>query len=659
MNNKIKDFGKKIGGAKKDLWKWRNLQLSDISNLSDREAFKYAIKNNIWKKPDYKELCKTLTVVVVYFIKKVRDSLPAKVMPTSDTSKNKLNIKSYIELVENVRDAVMKMKSENDLKKLFNNIFIKNGYYDDLKLKNWKEKALSCVMLKNKLLKVTQINNFSIWYAKKEIKRSGFPDKKSFSFDNSLTVKTSDTGGFNVEKSEKYVCRILNSKPFKTKEEAEKFLKALKRSSNKKAVKFSRPELKHIIRTGTDYRNNMPISTDMILDTFKFRGGEFGNWCNDTERQLYIDYAYDAFIDLAAAVGINPIDISLHNELGIAFGARGSGNAMAHYEPARVVINLTKTKGAGCFAHEWGHALDDFIGRLSGNKNNSSSGTHASEGLSARNSALSERTINCFNEIIKIMTKRKATLEEKKESIQGCINKAVKYAQSWIKPIVNIFQKEQKIYGSDKVHRAATKEEQNKMNEIINNMLTGKTKDASEFNDLFKEVKGKRADKKYIDNINIDLRWLNNYKDDLMKNIDEFKMPVDSDYMKNSKKADLTRKKPYYADVKEMFARAFEAYVQDIIYAQGNRSDYLVHNADNKAYFFKIYPEGEEREKLNKAFDKLFKTLKEEKIFSEFSYSKPEVKAISSSSFNFNNDLHFVENMKQEKVSQISFFQNK
>lgn len=613
MSNRIKDFGKKIGGAKKDLWKERNLQLSDISDLSDREAFKYAVKNNIWKKPDYKELCKILPVIVVYFIKKVRDSLPAKVMPTSDTSKNKLNIKSYIELVENVRDAVMKMKSENDLKKLFNNIFIKNGYYDDLKLKNWTEKALSCVMLKNKLLKATQINNFSIWYAKKEIQRSGFPDNKYFS--NSL----------------------------------------LKGSNTTKAIKFSRPELKDIIRTGIEYRDNVSVTTDDILNVFKFRGGEFGNWCNYTERQLYLNYAYDAFIDLAAAVGINPINISLHNELGIAFGARGSGNAMAHYEPARIVINLTKTKGAGCFAHEWGHALDDFIGRLSGNIENSPSGTHASEGLSTRNSALSERTINCFNEIIKIMTKRKATLEEKKESIQGCINKAVKYAQSWIKPIVNIFQKEQKIYGSDKVHRAATKEEQNKMNEIINNMLTGKTKDASEFNDLFKEVKGKRADKKYIDNINIDLRWLNNYKDDLMKNIDEFKMPVDSDYMKNSKKADLTRKKPYYADVKEMFARAFEAYVQDIIYAQGNRSDYLVHNADNKAYIFKIYPEGEEREKINKTFYKLFKTLKEEKIFSEFSYSKPEVKAISSS-FDFNNDFHFVENMKQEKVSQISFF---
>ena len=33
---------------------------------------------------------------------------------------------------------------------------------------------------------------------------------------------------------------------------------------------------------------------------------------------------------------------------------------MAHYEPLRQVINLTKKNGAGCMAHEWFHALDNW-----------------------------------------------------------------------------------------------------------------------------------------------------------------------------------------------------------------------------------------------------------------------------------------------------------
>ena len=50
--------------------------------------------------------------------------------------------------------------------------------------------------------------------------------------------------------------------------------------------------------------------------------------------------------------------------LAIAFGARGRGNALAHYEKDLEVINLTKLRGAGSLAHEWGHALDHMIGQI-------------------------------------------------------------------------------------------------------------------------------------------------------------------------------------------------------------------------------------------------------------------------------------------------------
>lgn len=39
---------------------------------------------------------------------------------------------------------------------------------------------------------------------------------------------------------------------------------------------------------------------------------------------------------------------------------------MAHYERDTVVINLTKTKGAGSLAHEWFHALDNYFAGLRG-----------------------------------------------------------------------------------------------------------------------------------------------------------------------------------------------------------------------------------------------------------------------------------------------------
>ena len=72
------DFGEKIGGAKKDLWKDRGLYVDDLDAMNDREAEKFVKKDNIWKKPDYQAMLdEGVPLGVVYFIKKARDSLNA------------------------------------------------------------------------------------------------------------------------------------------------------------------------------------------------------------------------------------------------------------------------------------------------------------------------------------------------------------------------------------------------------------------------------------------------------------------------------------------------------------------------------------------------------------------------------------------------------
>ncbi len=116
-------------------------------------------------------------------------------------------------------------------------------------------------------------------------------------------------------------------------------------------------------REGKDYRNGRDVTAEDLATTFGFRGIQFGNWTNDADRQAALNQAYDAFMDLADILGVSPKALSLAGELGIAFGARGGGSALAHYEPDEIVINLTKTKGAGSLAHEWWHALDNYFSR--------------------------------------------------------------------------------------------------------------------------------------------------------------------------------------------------------------------------------------------------------------------------------------------------------
>ena len=106
------------------------------------------------------------------------------------------------------------------------------------------------------------------------------------------------------------------------------------------------------------------------LKAFGLRGVEFGTYMDDEASRLHVDRCAEAFQDLADVLGISSKELSMNGRLALAFGARGSGGASAHYEPHKVVINLTKLGGAGALAHEWTHFFDHTLQRVeSGNAN--------------------------------------------------------------------------------------------------------------------------------------------------------------------------------------------------------------------------------------------------------------------------------------------------
>ena len=162
-------------------------------------------------------------------------------------------------------------------------------------------------------------------------------------------------------------------KDFYSREDAERFLKE-NRDIIFNIVKGYLADKKKVVffdtgknsRLGEDYRHGRDVGAEDFMNEFGFRGVQFGNWTNQDDRQMAVNQAYDSFHDLAKLLGVSPKALSLNGELGIAFGARGSGNAAAHYEPGEVVINLTKMNGAGALAHEWWHALDNYFARQAG-----------------------------------------------------------------------------------------------------------------------------------------------------------------------------------------------------------------------------------------------------------------------------------------------------
>ena len=96
----IKDFGNKIGGAKKDLWKARGLILDDILDMNDIERNQYIKKDNVWQKPDYQAMVdQGLSKRIVYFIKTIRDGLPAKPQRNTKFDRKAIHLMNLIFIV--------------------------------------------------------------------------------------------------------------------------------------------------------------------------------------------------------------------------------------------------------------------------------------------------------------------------------------------------------------------------------------------------------------------------------------------------------------------------------------------------------------------------------------------------------------------------------
>lgn len=652
----INDFGEKIGGAKKDLWRKRRFSIEDLNVLTDSEASKFCIKNTIWPKPDYKELVQTKPVIVVYFIKKLRDSLPAKIKPTNNEDINKANRAKYVEFVSQVRDVLMNFSNESDLKDCFNKIFIMNGYYEKLAYsERWTDKAYNNAAITNKFIKASQISTFKIKNALEYINKTGFPSTGNTWKQNIKIRKLED--GFYITKYHGYYFSKLLDFHFQTYEEAEEYLNGPLRDElkNRKrktiSISLNKPTLTKIVRQCPNYRH-YNVTTKMMLDTFKFRGGEFGNWANDEERQMHINYAYDALMDLASILNVSPEFISLGNCLGIAFGARGSGNALAHYEPVKVVINLTKIRGAGSLGHEWWHAFDHYISSLCGN---TIAVPYISESLQRKkliSEHLSEKTAEKFDILLKSITEKEVPVEKVAEQSSKKFANSVKYLKSWTDPIIEELKTEQKT--TKKNRRAATETEIMKFNKLLDDMYNAKLSSVDEmidnFNRLYKSIKGCGINKSYRKEIYSNLHYIIFYKKQ-MDAPEAFHQKTQSNYLKEATKIDKLRKKPYWSTERELTARAFEAYIQDRLTQNNFKSDYLVHHAINCFGELKPYPEDGERIVINKAFDEFFIELNKSMNVEEFNI--PEVIQNSSNMFceKSNNIIIHAKNQMQMKFN--------
>lgn len=322
------DFGEKIGGAKKDLWKDRGLYADDLEAMNEREAEKFVKKDNVWKKPDYAAMLEEgIPLGVVYFIKKARDGLNAspQYYRTDDTpEKRTARQKEYIKTVRELQTVLSDVRTVEDAVRAYDRFFVDNGYLE--KVQGWgsgihyraTKKGQDNPVITNKLSNTMLIRSAEYFERNftQEAKKEQFCVSKEQKIPKGYAIHFNDgkqtySKNGDWKPGTYYVTKgysILRTN-FGTKEAALKWVQELAKGRNKNGkIRFVPPQLAHVKRTGPDYRNGVEITGQHYLDTFGFRGGEFGNWMNQNDRQTSLNMGFEALKDLASALKISDGD---------------------------------------------------------------------------------------------------------------------------------------------------------------------------------------------------------------------------------------------------------------------------------------------------------------------------------------------------------------
>jgi len=317
-------------------------------------------------------------------------------------------------------------------------------------------------------------------------------------------------------------------------------------------------------RTNSRAVTEEEIRPEALETLFNFKSVQLGHYVKDGEAKVHIRRFIGSMKDLEDCLEIDIAQINKAGGLSIAFGARGSGSALAHYEPMSKIINLTKSRGDGSVAHEWAHFLDNFLSGGAG---------FATEGK-AQNSVIS----SAMNEVMNEINRQEGNSWSEEYLVQPEIQ--------W-----KYFPAIKRIY----------------------------------------EDKDLTAEEKFSESVEYCNRHLHNPKNlkigmHQIANLEgkAVRIKIKSDKTRYLRNAEVLGKK-YWANPKELFARAFESYVQDKLEEKGMYSNYLVANNKTKAKAeaeeiendkkFWAYPQGKERVAINEAIDDLLMMIKREYHF--------------------------------------------
>ena len=383
----------------------------------------------------------------------------------------------------------------------------------------------------------------------------------------------------------------------------------------------ARVAIEEAVRTGPVRRETgQNVTSRLLMDTFGFRGVNFGNWTNQADRQGHLNHAYDALLDLAELVDVPAKALSLNGSLGIAFGAQGrGGRAAAHFVPGVNEINLTRTAGVGVLAHEWAHALDHYFATQAGERYVRGDYPYLTHAGAVTSDTIRPEVVEAFKAIVDTMKHRPLTEPERIERQDAAIDDAQKNVDAWLRYFRSELEsnakadrKETTLKGFDALAEAIGKGELGEdYVRVGRGPLGAVPAEIAQIRELYRQAVGRVP---RIDDVKALASWASSlaYR---TKNAEASKshlpQTAPTSYYQDARGKDAEKRgKHYWSLETELFARAFETYVVDRLDAQTRQNDYLAlpwSHADEQGRY--AYLRGDERKDVDQAFDTLMETL--------------------------------------------------
>ncbi|UCF47617.1 MAG: hypothetical protein JSU89_10620, partial [Myxococcales bacterium] len=382
---------------------------------------------------------------------------------------------------------------------------------------------------------------------------------------------------------------------------------------------------------------------------FNLREIDYGTagYMTQADREYHTSALEGAFHDLADVLQVPPHMVSFKGRLGIGLGARGTGTAgwkkkaaRAHYEPGKFALNITKLRGGGTLAHEWGHALDNVLVETSVARQTGAAGgsfaTHIPEHSdlpSDVRAAVGDvlRTMMKAADPEKARAKHKADLEVFEAQLDEQVAKfeAMKKERSKIEAKPRDEESRQKQLGwkneqldfqrqglerlEGKKGKDAELERRARLHHIEG--LEARIKELSDPSSISTTEERARANELEGEMIYLGMDIDGYYRPlvELMRKQD----PEGSDYVKDA----AALGQSYFGMPTEMLARAFHSYVEDKLHAAGRKNTYLADGSRVK-YNTQVslrsetpsaqpFPQGAERERIHAAIEKLLGVMRE------------------------------------------------